>query len=299
MQRRLTSYWIVGVLLAVVNGLATAQEPMTDQQKKDLLKSYYRDFASRIHFALDEDRPLRLVEKPVMSWTGQEQAGTFTSGDVFVWERGGRAEIIGCIGSLPGGGERRSVFQEFHTLATGPIQKTILDVEGPWEPKTAGVEMKDVATKIKPAGADGLRLAQMRRVANEFTAYMQPPGSPKEERLRLLPQPVYRFDSKQLKKANSQVVDGAVFAYVWTIGTDPELLLLVECHNDGDGLKWKYAPVRFTYRELRLEHKSKEVWQIKRDGGSRITPYRTTSGGIHTYAAMKSALAQSAEKTGN
>ena len=279
-------------VISMVAGNACAQEELTDQQKKDLLKDFYRDFASRIEFSMDADRPMKLVEEPVMSWTGQERSD-FTSGDVFVWTREGRAEMIGCVGSLPFRDDRRSVFQEFHSLATSPIAETVLEVEGPWGPKEPGVAMKTVDTKTKPLASEKLRLAQMRRVAGEFNAFMQPPDKPIDERLRLMTQPLYRFDTKELAKSKSNVVDGAIFAYVWSIGTDPELLLLLECHRDGDQLVWKYAPVRFTYRVVRLEHKGKEVWAARRDAGNRNSAYRTTSGGVHSYTQMKSALAKS------
>jgi hypothetical protein len=51
-------------------------------------------------------------------------------------------------------------------------------------------------------------------------------GKPWE--LRLLPKPLYRYASRSQK-----VLDGALFAYVWTRGTDPEWLLLLEARDDG------------------------------------------------------------------
>ena len=48
--------------------------------------------------------------------------------------------------------------------------------------------------------------------------------------LRLLPQPLYRYEPND---GDSPMVDGAVFGYVWTIGTDPEVLLVVEARRAG------------------------------------------------------------------
>ena len=58
------------------------------------------------------------------------------------------------------------------------------------------------------------------------------------------------------------MVDGALFTWVWTKGTDPELIVAVECHRTPKGLEWRYAPLRFSNRELWLVHDDKEVWRV-------------------------------------
>ena len=63
-------------------------------------------------------------------------------------------------------------------------------------------------------------------------------GSDREE-LRLLPQPVYRYESE-----DPEVQDGGVFAFVQ--GTDPEVLLLLEAVRTEGGLVWIYGFVRGT-----------------------------------------------------
>jgi hypothetical protein len=73
--------------------------------------------------------------------------------------------------------------------------------------------------------------------------------------LRLLPQPLFRYGDEQ-----ESVVDGALFAYVWSKGTDPEFVLMLECRKTEKGVAWHFAPVRFSTRQLWLEYKGKEVW---------------------------------------
>ena len=74
------------------------------------------------------------------------------------------------------------------------------------------------------------------------------------------------------------VVDGALFTFVWTKGTDPELVLLLECRTTREGRRWFYAPVRFTYRELWLKHREAEVWRAavhKEEQGDSTVIYTT------------------------
>ena len=55
------------------------------------------------------------------------------------------------------------------------------------------------------------------------------------------------------------MLDVAVFAFV--DGTDPELLLLVECVG-GASPKMRVAPVRQNHRQLQLQHQSQLVWDV-------------------------------------
>ena len=265
---------------------AAQEAKLNDQQKKDLLKSYSRIFASKCNFALDEERRLTMIPKPVMTWTGQERKD-FTSGDVFIWQRDGRAEVIGCIGSVGAGIDRRSIFQEYHALTKEPLHATTLAIAGKWSPRTPGVELKPMADDMPPATTAVRRLSQMRRLAARFQPYMLT-SERKEERLRLLPQPIFRFNLKRLEQSNTNVVDGAIFAYVWTIGTDPELLVLIECHKIGEKLHWLYAPIRFTYRQMRLDYEAQEVWDCAVDSGKTMRgPYITTGGGFLLYDQIR------------
>jgi hypothetical protein len=74
--------------------------------------------------------------------------------------------------------------------------------------------------------------------------------------LRLTPAPLYRFAS-----TNPEVLDGAIFSYLWDTGTDPEFLLVLEARKTSDGFRWYFAPARFTYREVWLTYENREVWR--------------------------------------
>jgi hypothetical protein len=75
--------------------------------------------------------------------------------------------------------------------------------------------------------------------------------------LRLLPQPLYRY-----KSTDPDVLDGALFAFVTSAGTDPEALLVIEARKPaaGGGPVWHYAAARFTDLNLWVRHKGQEVY---------------------------------------
>ena len=96
----------------------------------------------------------------------------------------------------------------------------------------------------------------MRDLARRFTSQVDRENSKWE--MRLLTQPIYRYE---ISDENSPVVDGAIFAFVWTAGTDPEVLIAIEARKTDNGMRWYYAPARFTNREAWLQYHGKEVWR--------------------------------------
>ena len=122
-----------------------------------------------------------------------------------------------------------------------------------WLPKGGGL----VGQKLEgPAPADGKvqRLTQMRALAARFavTCYDSNTNEPRE--LRLLTQPLYRFEAEKHK-----ISDGALFAFVIT--NDPEMFLLLEAATDkgpegSGGSRWPAC------RRCR----KRSVWTARRSG---------------------------------
>jgi hypothetical protein len=270
-MKRNVNVWasFFGAIVAAIAAEAHAQEAVDERRLTELLHPYYLSEAARYEFSLDgtASTRLKLVRTPVMSWTGHEQGG-LSSGDVFVWTHNGRAELIGCIGSLPRDDSLRMVFHEFHALSVDPLPAVQVANEE-WKPEKPGVELTQVKDAPLPAARREQRLAQMRSIARDFGARMQSPTG-EEELLRMLPQPIYRYVSK-----NNDPDDMAVFAFVWSVGTDPELLLLIESRKTDEGYRWHFAPVRFNYRDLALDHRGIEVWNVGRHGNRPGEPYVT------------------------
>jgi hypothetical protein len=235
---------------------------------RDYLRDAYLADAKKYAFLHDEDeKELKLIEKPIMRWDTDDD----WSGDVFVWTHLGRPEVVGCILSGPGGEASRHVFHEFHLLGDRPLPPVDVHTKRRWAPKQ-GIEVTTVSGAPEPAKTAAGRLAQMRQISRKFTAHMEADG---QWELRLLPQPLFRFGDDQ-----STVLDGALLAYVWSKGTDPELILLLECRKTAEGkLAWHFAPVRFSTRPLWLEYDGNEVWRVdthrEPEGGTNELAYTT------------------------
>ena len=232
------------------------------------LHDYYLKQASAYEFHYDDDKtsPLTFVDKPIFRWKQDDD----WSGDVFVWTYKGRPEVVGCILSSAPDAGNRGVAHEFHTLSMRELPRT-KTVSGSWRPKAVSKMIPFDEAPI--AGETSTeRMAQIRMLARRFTITMK--NDDMNWELRWLPQPIYRYSSPE-----TGVIDGGMFAYVWTRGTDPELLLLVECRDEKPKPRWYYLPVEFTSRPLSVKLKDREVWTTS-GGGGWITgesskPYET------------------------
>lgn len=215
--------------------------------KEALGYTIYRD-ASRAEKA-------ELRREPVYIWTNIVRDGG-QDGEVFIWTCRGRVEALGTFFSFPQEGSR-NLAHELHSLSLAK-----LDVDRPgqydWHPQAPGIEPKPIAGAPKPGRTPAQRLSQMRALTREFSA-----GTNDREmrhwELRLLPQPLYRYES-----TDPDVLDGAVFCYVTSAGTDPEVLLILEARKSPGAAEptWQYALARFTDLELTVKHKDKVLLKV-------------------------------------
>ncbi|MEZ6129954.1 MAG: hypothetical protein R3C59_14825 [Planctomycetaceae bacterium] len=97
----------------------------------------------------------------------------------------------------------------------------------------------------------------MRRLAGQFEAVIPAGLVDGEGSLRLLAQPLHRYRSERHK-----VVDGAVFAFV--MGTDPEIILLIEAVESGESVEWQFAVAPFSNLPMQLNHNAQNVWECSR-----------------------------------
>ena len=273
------------ILCFALIGQAADAPKLDEKQLVKLLEPHYQEQAAGYEFFLDEARQQKLgmVEKPVMRWTAEGNSGA-----VWVWTRQGRAEVIGCLGAFVNGAGKLEGFHEFHSLTMKPLQKVEIGTVRTWESGKPGVEPKLLANAEGPAATDKLRLIQMRNLAREFTGQMR--SGQQTHLLRLTPTPLYRFQS-----TNPDVLDGALFSYLWDNGTDPEVLLLLEALKTADGPRWHFAPVRFTWREVWLTHNDQEVWRVPEHSEFRTSRvlrdnYVTCATGVLDLEAITAAV---------
>jgi hypothetical protein len=148
---------------------------------------------------------------------------------------------------------------DFESLSRGKIVAK-RDGAVVWQPQQAGVAFADLPGAPVPEAAKAQRLRQMKSLAEKFRATMLgwKADSTDREELRLLNRPLYRYEPKD----GSDIIDGAVFAFV--MGTDPEVILLLEAVKDKDKAKWQYAFARRTSGELEARLGEAVIWKAAR-----------------------------------
>jgi hypothetical protein len=145
-----------------------------------------------------------------------------------------------------------------------------------WKPSEYICSFADLPDAPKPADKPALRLAQMRKIAADFTVVDQfgwEEAKITPHNLRLLTQPIYRYAEE------GKIIDGALFAYA--VGTDPECNLLLEAYSDEQGTRYRYALTPMSIYQLEARYKDREVWSIERRivfGGQCTKYYALTYG---------------------
>lgn len=220
--------------------------PVDDSYRQAITK-----VADAEHFFLGPDRiPLKFEREPVLRWPNPTRG--IPDGATFVWTLDGRPEAIGCVLS------QNCMWHDFHSLSSS---KLVAEYNGRaiWQTQKAGIEFAIFPKAPQPADSTVKRLLQMKELARRFACRLSNGGNGEE--LRLLPRPIYRY---QVDRAD--LMDGALFAYV--VGTDPEVVLVLEAaRHDGES-QWQYALSRRTPGALEADLDGQRIWTVPRDYGA-------------------------------
>lgn len=217
---------LVLILLPVLIGQApeTRTDPAARARRERLLELYRGEAAGyTIYRDSTRKEKLELRRDPVYTWTNPIRGGE-QDGEVFVWTCRGRAEVVGTFFSYPSTGPR-NLNHELHSLSTSVLDVARPDGANTWSPSAPGVTPIKIPDGPEPARSPTLRLAQMCELTRWFSASSLDHDEKRWE-LRLLPQPLFRYES-----TDPDVVNGAVFAFVTSAGTDPEVILMIEARK--------------------------------------------------------------------
>lgn len=228
---------------------------------------------------LDADHKVKadLLEKPVYLWSNPTK-GAGQYGSVFVWVHGGRPAAVGSFFGHPFRGDERRMVHEFHALAQTqlyPVCTESMPTVAEWTPKAA-IKLAPLPAAPAPEQSPTKRLLQMRTLGRQFGGHMIDLRKQRWE-LRLLPQPLYRYD-----KPPEGVIDGALLALVTDAGTDPEVLILLEARESSG---WHYALCRFSDSSAYVTHEGKEIWTAVKE-----TPTFPAFNADHTYRVFQRRL---------
>lgn len=249
-------------LSGLLSAAAAADDRPASPDEKRVAQALERQFQKQAEgytFALDTERKhlLELQAKPLMRWTADGNYGS-----VWVWTFENRPQIVGCIGSFLNGHREHEGFHEFHAITAKPLPPVRIGKEYVWEPTQAGPTPQPIVAAAAPAATNRLRQLQMRQLAREFSVEMK--ADTKVNQLRLAPTPIYTYEG-----TGGEVIDGALFSFLWDVGTDPEALLLLESRRTQSGESWVFVPLRFSWRELTMKHHDQEVWHVPEKAESR------------------------------
>jgi hypothetical protein len=195
------------------------------------------------------DEKLVVEKEPALRWDNPARTGE--DGALFIWMLGGRPEMIGTIFTYRLN-DKINRKHEYHSLALEPLTAEFRGKEV-WAPKAAGVKFAPVDGAPAPAGSARVRLTQMKALAREFSASMKDQEG-ESYQLRLLTQPLVRYEPE-----DKRILDGALFSF--SLGTDPEVILLLEARAAKESHQWEFAFARFHYIELQAFHKDREVFR--------------------------------------
>ncbi len=228
-----------------------ANEPASETRTPSPLRQLLDESLTWYELTTDESSATPMEPRVVMRWANNTRGSD--DGMTVLFLHQGRPEAVCCVYPW-----ESALNHEFDSLSRGKLVAK-QDGVATWKPKSAGLEFKAIPGADSPSAQPAARLRQMKALVTEFSSTLLGWKSNNSDResLRLLPQPLYRYESKR-----GDVLDGAVFGFVQ--GTDPETLLLIEAFRKGAGFEWQYAFVRRTSGELEGRFRDDVVWHVDR-----------------------------------
>ena len=238
------------VSLAIA-ALLAGQPPAATAQPTRAVDAFKAEAAAYVMRLAGRPTDKLVVEnEAALRWDNPARTGE--DGALFIWTLGGRPEVVGTIFTYRLG-DKINRKHEYHSLATGPLSAEFRGREV-WAPSKAGVIFQTLGGALPPAGNARQRLTQMKALARDFSASMTE-AEGQQYQLRLLSQPLIRYEP-----ADKQIQDGALFSF--SLGTDPEVLLLLESRLRKGAYEWQFALARFHYIELKVAYQGKTVWEV-------------------------------------
>jgi len=237
--------------------LGAADEPEKtkedDARREEQLKNLKRSAAQyTVSPADNRKRPFKLHEDAVLRFSNPVTG--CKDGALYLWTDRGRPHAIVKVYTYDN--ERFS--HELQSLSDGAIVAE-RDGKAVWSPTDPGVTVRELAGAPGPAQSAAERLRQMKSLAGKFSAtYVDGPPGTKPLDLRLLIQPVFRFETGD----DARGPDGAVFAFAG--GTNPIAVLVLETRQVGEGRKWHYALARTASGAVTARYDEKEIFSISR-----------------------------------
>jgi hypothetical protein len=234
----------------------TPSDERTERAEATKQFAYFDALAKHFSGKLASGVPLERAGDSLLKWT----IGRSWHGSYYVWTAQGRPVLVGCFLADSEKPNRRRAFIELHTMVDEPFTPLSFPAGQTyeWNPvaaRNSTIPLNDVTA---PAKQEQTRRSQMREIAEQFelTMFREIGANAAHEELRMLARPLFRYPA-----SNDGSLEGAMFAFVTTKGTDPEFLLAVECDPRATDKSWKVRPLRSCTRRLELRRRGVTVWR--------------------------------------
>ncbi len=239
---------LAAVLLAAQPAADASADPHTSDRALPVLQAYASQM--RIAPTVDPAAPFEFRREPLMKWTNPTRFQTV--GGIFLWTQNDRPAVIGGL-FVRTAEDPWLMTHELHSV-TG--ERITADDRGErvWETEAPGVDFHQITADYPPAASPALRLRQMKAIAARFTGEIWKHNTP-AERIRMLPQPIYRFASEE-----AGVIDGVIMTFAQ--GTDPEAFLLIEARTGESESEWHAAVARQTAWAVRLHLDDQVFYEV-------------------------------------
>ncbi len=196
------------------SSLLCAQEKSGDEARHERMLALAKSYTLK-----GPSSEVKLIETPLFSWSTPERDAI--GGELYLWTAGGQP--VATIGIWTYDDIKDS--HELQSLSTEGLSAA-QNGRVPWSTRVGGLKFRKLDKSAAPDASGVRRKTQMRTIlAQRFTAEMTSRETSRVTQLRLIPQPLYRYDPLP-----DGVLDGAIYSFA--LGTDPEVLVLLEARKE-------------------------------------------------------------------
>lgn len=214
--------------------------------------------------AKGRDPVIEMLPNPLLTYG--DAARNNEAGTLWAWGKSGRPvaflELYRNVGKDQPWVHALTLTSPELVQLKGPLDKK-------WTPQSSHFALKDIPDSPEVGDKPAIRLRQMKEISRRFEAHeFWDPNNSRFE-LRLLVQPVHRYQDESI-----MLTDGAVF--VLAHGTNPEVLIQIEAHADQQPSRWRYGFARLGSAEMHVSFDGIEVWTVPRTPGivgQPVDPY--------------------------
>jgi hypothetical protein len=261
---------LVVVLVGILVGLGPARQSLSeenadqaDDERLQAIKLLLEESVAWYDVLPEAGAKEGLRPQIVLRWRNEVRINTGAA-ILAIWTDQGRPEAMASIFQ-----HGKNICHEFGSLSRSKRIEVRDETSVVWSPVKVGMEFRDVPDSPIPAENRAARLRQMKSLAGQFEARLQPTkvGDGNPEVLRLLPTPLYRYDLQDAKDIKPTLRDGGMFAFV--MGTDPEVILLLEAVEHAGKSVWQYGFARATSYAVEARLKDEVVWSVESGPASK------------------------------